>query len=67
MTEGIDEADRPATLVGTGPDLFSKFDPLIEMRRALLAGCQEDPYNLVMEEVLSPTAAITSGSKVIPM
>ena len=65
MTEGIDEADRPAVLAGSGPDLFSKFDPLIEMRRALLATGQEDPYSLVMERVLSPTAAICNGRETI--
>ena len=65
MTEGIDEADRPTTLVGTGPDLFSKFDPLIEMRRALLATGQEDPFSLVMEKVLSPTRAICNGRETI--
>ena len=65
MTEGINEADRPATLVGTGPDLFSKFDPLIEMRANLLATGQEDPFSLVMEQVLSPTRAICNGRETI--
>ena len=37
MSEGIDEADRPQVLEGAGTDLFSKFDPLIELRRSLLA------------------------------
>ncbi len=47
------------------PDLFSKFDPLIEQRAALLATGQRDPYSLVMEEVLSPTRAICNGRETI--
>ena len=47
MTDGIDEADRPVALTGAGTDLFSKFDPLIEMRAKLLSTGQEDPYSLV--------------------
>jgi 7-keto-8-aminopelargonate synthetase-like enzyme len=46
-------------------DLFSKFDPLIEMRAQLLSTGQEDPYNLVMERVLSPTQAICNGRETI--
>jgi 7-keto-8-aminopelargonate synthetase-like enzyme len=46
-------------------DLFSKFDPLIEMRANLLAGGQEDPFNLVMERVLSPTEAVCNGRPTI--
>jgi 8-amino-7-oxononanoate synthase len=46
-------------------DLFSKFDPLIEMRANLLSTGQEDPYNLVMERVLSPTQAICNGRETI--
>ncbi len=47
------------------PDLFSKFDPLIEQREALLATGQRDPYALVMEQVLSPTRAICNGRETI--
>jgi 8-amino-7-oxononanoate synthase len=65
MSEGIDEADRPQVLEGAGTDLFSKFDPLIEMRRSLLATGQEDPFSLVMERVLSPTQAICNGRETI--
>jgi 7-keto-8-aminopelargonate synthetase-like enzyme len=65
MTDGIDEADRPAPLASAGPDLFAKFDPLIEQRRALLATGQEDPFSLVMERVLSPTQAICNGRETI--
>ena len=46
-------------------DLFSKFDPLIEQREALLASGMEDPFNLVMERVLSPTEAICNGRETI--
>lgn len=46
-------------------DLFSKFDPLIETRRSLLATGVTDPFNLVMERVLSPTEAICNGRETI--
>ena len=46
-------------------DLFSKFDPLIETREQLLSTGVTDPFNLVMEEVVSPTVAICNGRKTI--
>ncbi|MGH6706216.1 MAG: aminotransferase class I/II-fold pyridoxal phosphate-dependent enzyme, partial [Sphingomicrobium sp.] len=46
-------------------DLFSKFDPLIETREKLLSTGVTDPFNLVMEEVVSPTVAICNGKKTI--
>jgi len=46
-------------------DLFSKFDPLIETRERLLSTGVTDPFNLVMEEVVSPTVAICNGKKTI--
>ena len=46
-------------------DLFSKFDPLIQQREQLLATGVTDPYNLVMEKVLSPTVAICNGRETI--
>lgn len=46
-------------------DLFSKFDPLIELRTNLLAQGQEDPFNLVMEQVISPTEAVCNGRPTI--
>jgi len=46
-------------------DLFSKFDPLIAEREALLATGVRDPYAIVMEQVLSPTEAIINGRKTI--
>jgi glycine C-acetyltransferase/8-amino-7-oxononanoate synthase len=46
-------------------DLFSKFDPLIAERDALLATGVRDPYSIVMEKVLSPTEAIINGKRTI--
>jgi len=46
-------------------DLFSKFDPLIQQREALLATGVKDPFSLVMEKVLSPTRAICNGRETI--
>jgi glycine C-acetyltransferase/8-amino-7-oxononanoate synthase len=46
-------------------DLFSKFDPLIEQRRALLDTGVTDPFNLTMERVESPTVAICNGRRTI--
>ena len=46
-------------------DLFSKFDDIIAMREGLLSSGVEDPFNLVMEEVLSPTRAICNGRDTI--
>src|SRR5690606_3589041 len=50
---------------GNKPDLFNKFDPLIQQREALLATGQQDPFSLVMERVLSPTRAICNGRDTI--
>lgn len=65
MSEGIDEADRPAEITGGAPDLFSKFDPLIELRTNLLSAGQTDPFGMVMEKVISPTEAICNGRPTI--
>jgi 7-keto-8-aminopelargonate synthetase-like enzyme len=46
-------------------DLFSKFDELIETREKLLATGLTDPFNLVMEKVVSPTVAICNGRETI--
>ena len=46
-------------------DLFSKFDPLIEMRRDLLATGVTDPFSMVMEKVISPTVAVCNGRETI--
>ena len=54
------------TLTAAEPvDLLSKFDPIIQTRETLLAAGVEDPFNLVMEEVLSPTRAICNGRDTI--
>jgi 8-amino-7-oxononanoate synthase len=59
-----DTITTPATAAET-VDLLAKFDPIIQTREALLAGGVEDPFNLVMEEVLSPTRAICNGRDTI--
>ncbi len=46
-------------------DLFSKFDALIETRERLLSTGLTDPFNLVMERVLSPTVAVCNGRETI--
>ncbi|WP_375290855.1 aminotransferase class I/II-fold pyridoxal phosphate-dependent enzyme [Qipengyuania sp.] len=65
MSEGIIQPDAPQVLEGHAPDLFAKFDPLIAMRENLLASGVEDPFNLVMERVLSPTRAVCNGRETI--
>src|SRR3546814_3793294 len=46
-------------------DLFSKFDPLIAERQALLDTGVRDPFAIVMDEVLSPTLAVIQGQETI--
>ncbi|QZH76376.1 MAG: aminotransferase class I/II-fold pyridoxal phosphate-dependent enzyme [Erythrobacter sp.] len=65
MSEGVMQADRPEDLDGGTRDLFSKFDPIIQMREGLLSTGQEDPFSLVMEKVLSPTRAVCNGRDTI--
>jgi 8-amino-7-oxononanoate synthase len=65
VSEGICQPDAPQELEGAAPDLFSKFDPLIQQREALLATGQQDPFSLVMEKVLSPTRAVCNGRDTI--
>jgi 8-amino-7-oxononanoate synthase len=65
MSEGISQPDAPVEREGAGPDLFSKFDPLIRQREDLLATGQQDPFSLVMEKVLSPTRAVCNGRDTI--
>ena len=59
MTDPVTATKAPAG------DLFSKFDDLIQTRETLLASGVEDPFNLVMEKVLSPTRAICNGRETI--
>jgi glycine C-acetyltransferase/8-amino-7-oxononanoate synthase len=60
ILKAADAASPPAKV-----DLLAKFDPIIQTREALLAAGVEDPYNLVMDEVLSPTRAICNGRDTI--
>ena len=46
-------------------DLFDKFDALIAQREALLSTGITDPFNMVMERVLSPTVAVCNGRETI--
>ncbi len=46
-------------------DLFSKFDPIIAEKAALLATGVNDPFGLVMEKVHSPTEATINGRETI--
>ena len=62
---GLRANNKVATDNNNSGDLFSKFDPLIEQRRALLAHGATDPFSLVMEKVLSPTRAICNGRETI--
>jgi 8-amino-7-oxononanoate synthase len=69
MSEGISQADRPAAAEAppetAARDLFSRFDEVIATRERLLAGGVEDPFSLVMEQVLSPTRAVCNGRDTI--
>ena len=60
-------ADDPGVAVAAPPerDLFSKFDPLIAERQALLDTGVRDPFSIVMDKVLSPTRAIIKGRETI--
>ncbi|MEN7537555.1 serine palmitoyltransferase [Aurantiacibacter flavus] len=53
------------TMTAAAPDLFAKFDEIIQIRENLLASGVEDPFSLVMEKVLSPTRAICNGRDTI--
>ncbi len=59
-TSMTDAMTAPASV-----DLLAKFDPIIQTRETLLAAGVEDPFSLVMEEVLSPTRAICNGRDTI--
>ena len=65
MSESVSTPDQPVAREGEGTDLFSKFDELIGQRQALLDSGLEDPFNLVMEKVLSPTRAVCNGRETI--
>jgi len=68
LTEAALTPDDLAVDLTTGPggrDLFSKFDPLIAERQALLDTGVRDPFSIIMDEVLSPTEAMINGRKTI--
>ncbi|WP_305098647.1 serine palmitoyltransferase [Croceibacterium aestuarii] len=65
MSQPDAPAEREAVASPPSGDLFSKFDPLIKQRNDLLASGVEDPFNLVMEKVLSPTRAVCNGRETI--
>jgi len=65
MSEGVRQADKPPVREGHAVDLFAKFDDIIRMREQLLASGVEDPFSLVMEQVVSPTRAICNGRDTI--
>ncbi len=67
MSDAIDTAadgHTPAE-VSEPKDLFSKFDPLIQEREALLATGVRDPFSIVMDRVTSPTRAVIQGKDTI--
>jgi len=67
MTEAAETAHdstTPAEVEGA-KDLFSKFDPLIAERQALLDTGVRDPFAIVMDEVKSPTLAVIKGKETI--
>ena len=69
MTEAartpMDPAEETAIADSGSRDLFSKFDPLIAERQALLDTGVRDPFGLVMEKVHSPTLATIRGKETI--
>ena len=68
MTDpGIEMTAGGAGDGGGSADLFSKFDPLIQQRETLLETGLTDPFNLVMERVVSPTVAVTVCGPGVPV
>jgi 7-keto-8-aminopelargonate synthetase-like enzyme len=57
--------DLDPPVVAPERDLFSKFDPLIAEREALLTSGVRDPFAIVMDEVRSPTEAVIQGRETI--
>ncbi|EMD83760.1 serine palmitoyltransferase [Pacificimonas flava] len=47
------------------PDLFDKFQPLIDQYEGLMASGMRDPFHLKMEKILSPTRAVVDGREII--
>jgi len=65
MASMTDNTSGTMRVADADQDLFSKFDPLIAEREALLATGVRDPFAIVMEEVKSPTLAIIKGKETI--
>lgn len=65
MASLIDDTATTMRVIDAEKDLFSKFDPLIAEREALLATGVRDPFAIVMEEVKSPTLAVIKGKETI--
>ncbi|MCW2363670.1 MULTISPECIES: serine palmitoyltransferase [Sphingobium] len=65
MASVIDGAETTMRVAEADKDLFSKFDPLIAEREALLATGVRDPFAIVMDEVKSPTLAVIKGKETI--
>lgn len=64
MASAASTGERAAPPAPT-TDLFSKFDPLIAERQALLDTGVRDPFAIVMDKVLSPTLAVIQGKETI--
>lgn len=68
MTDSAQTADAPPIdppVIAPERDLFTKYDPLIAERQALLDTGVRDPFAIVMDEVKSPTVAIIKGKETI--
>ena len=65
MASLIDDTATTMRVFDAEKDLFSKFDPLIAEREALLATGVRDPFAIVMDEVKSPTLAVIKGKETI--
>ncbi|MFA6112385.1 MAG: aminotransferase class I/II-fold pyridoxal phosphate-dependent enzyme [Sphingomonas sp.] len=68
MTDSAQTADAlpiDPPVIPPERDLFTKYDPLIAERQALLDTGVRDPFAIVMDEVKSPTVAIIKGKETI--
>jgi 8-amino-7-oxononanoate synthase len=68
MTDSAQTADAPPIdppVIAPERDLFTKYDPLIAERQALLDTGVRDPFAIVMDEVKSPTVAVIKGKETI--
>ncbi|WP_250890642.1 serine palmitoyltransferase [Sphingobium nicotianae] len=65
MSDVIEGTAATMRVTEAQADLFSKFDPIIAEREALLATGVRDPFAIVMTEVKSPTLAVIKGKETI--